>query len=326
MNLKISLSALNHHKEENETMSSNLIDKIQQLKKEKRALILAHNYQRPEVQDIADFVGDSLELSLCATQTEAKVIVFCGVDFMAETAAILNPDKRVLIPDKNALCPMAAMLPGELVQLYRKKYPNAKVVLYINTLAEAKASCDAVCTSANSAEIVDRMDSETVLFGPDWNLAHYVKGYTKKRVVPIPKLGFCPVHILFNKETILRMKETHPDAEVLAHPECTPEVCGIADFVGSTSKMYGRALVSKTKKFIVATEVGLLHRMRKGRGDATFIPAYEEAVCVNMKLHTLEKLYLSLKHERYRVNVPPKIMASARNAVEVMLGTRENLA
>jgi len=307
-------------------MGANLVDRIQRLKREKRAVILAHNYQRPEIQDIADFVGDSLELSLCAAQTEAEVVVFCGVDFMAETAAILNPDKRVLIPDRNALCPMAAMLPGELVRLYRKRYPEARVVLYVNTLAEAKAECDAVCTSANSAEIVNRMDSETVLFGPDWNLAQYAQGFTKKRVVPIPKLGFCPVHILFNREAILKLREAHPDAEVLAHPECPPEVRGVADFVGSTSKMYRQALVSKARQFIVATEVGLLHRMRKERADATFIPAYEEAVCAPMKLHTLEKLYLSLRNMRYGVKVPPKIMASARNAVEVMLGTRETLA
>jgi quinolinate synthase len=307
-------------------MNANLTSKIRRLKEAKRAVILAHNYQRPEIQDVADFVGDSLELSLCAAQTEAKEVVFCGVNFMAETAAILNPDKRVLIPDKNALCPMAAMLPGELVQLYKKKYPEAKVVLYINTLAEAKAKCDAVCTSANSAEIVDRMKSETILFGPDWNLAQYAKGYTKKHVVPIPKKGFCPVHILFNKEAIIKLKEAHPDAEVLAHPECTPEVCGVADFVGSTSKMCGRVLVSEARKFIVATEVGLLYRMRKERSNCTFIPAYEEAVCAQMKLHTLEKLYLSLKNSRYEVKVPPKIMVSARKAVEIMLGTKETLA
>jgi len=303
-----------------------LIDKIQQLKREKNAVILAHNYQRPEIQDIADFVGDSLELSLCAAQTDAETIVFCGVDFMAETAAILNPDKRVLIPDKNALCPMAAMLPGELVQLYREKYPGARVVLYINSLAEAKAHCHAVCTSANSAEIINRMDSDTVLFGPDWNLAQYVKAYTKKRVISIPKLGFCPVHQLFNREAILKLKEIHPDAEVLAHPECPQEVCGVADFVGSTSKMCRQALVSKATEFVVATEVGLLHRMRKERLDATFIPAYEEAVCAQMKLHTLEKLYLSLKDGRYEVKVPRKIAASARSAVEFMLGTKETLA
>lgn len=307
-------------------MSTSLVDKIQQLKRERRAVILAHNYQRPEIQDIADFVGDSLELSLCAAQTDAKVIVFCGVNFMAETAAILNPDKKVLIPDKNALCPMAAMLPAELVQLYRKNNPNARVVLYINTLAEAKAHCDAVCTSANSAEIVNRMDSETVLFGPDWNLSQYTKNYSKKRVVPIPSFGFCPIHVLFNREAILELKEKHPDAEVLAHPECPPEVCEVADFVGSTSKMYKEALVSKAKKFIIATEVGLIHRMKKVRVDATFIPAYEEAVCPHMRLHTLEKLYLSMRDMRYEVKVPPEIMGPARNAVEVMLGTRETLA
>ncbi len=302
-----------------------MVDKIERLKREKKAIILAHNYQRPEVQDIADFVGDSLELSLCAAQTEAKLIVFCGVKFMAETAAILNPDKKVLIPDGNALCPMAAMLPAEFVRFYRRKYPDAKVVLYINSLAEAKAHCDAVCTSANSAEIINMMDSETVLFGPDSNLACYARGFTDKKVVSIPAYGFCPVHKLFNREDIIRLKDANRDAEVLAHPECNPEIYEVADFVGSTSKMYREALVSNAKKFIVATETGLLHRMRKERSDAVFIPAYEEAVCVNMKLHTLEKIYLSLKNERYRINLPPKIMTQAREAVEFMLRARETL-
>jgi quinolinate synthase len=199
------------------------------------------------------------------------------------------------------------------------------VVLYINTLAEAKAYCDAVCTSANSSEIVNRMDAETVLFGPDWNLAQYVKDYTDKTLVSIPKFGFCPVHMLFNKEAILSLKKMHPDAEVLAHPECPPEVCEVADFVGSTSKIYRQALVSKSRKFIVATEVGLIHRLKKGRDSVTFIPAYEEAVCAHMKLHTLEKVYLSLKNMRYEVSVPPQIMKLARNAVDVMLETRETL-
>ena len=303
--------------------STDLVEKIQELKKEKQAIILAHNYQLPEVQDIADFVGDSLELSLCATQTKAKEIVFCGVTFMAETAAILNPDKKVLIPDKNALCPMASMLPAELVRFYREKYPDAKIVLYINSLAEAKAYCDAVCTSANSAEIINRVDSKTVLFGPDANLAQYTKGLTNKKVVPIPAYGFCPVHKLFSKEAIEKLKKAHPDAKVMAHPECSPDVWEVADFVGSTSKMYKEAMVSDAKEFIVATEVGLLHRLRKERKDAVFIPAYDEAICVNMRLHTLEKVYMSLKTGRYRVVVPPEIMAKAREAVEFMLKTRE---
>jgi len=304
----------------------NFVEKIQKLKKQKQAIILAHNYQRPEVQDIADFVGDSLELALCAAQTQAKVIVFCGVGFMAETAAILNPDKKVLIPDKNASCPMAAMLPAELVRFYRNKYPDAKIVLYINSFAEAKAYCDAVCTSANSAEIINRMDSETVLFGPDSNLARYTRDFTDKKVIPIPACGFCPVHKLFSREAILKLKKQHPDAEVMAHPECTSEVLKAADFVGSTSKMYREALVSDSRKFIVATEVGLLHRMKKERKDAVFIPAYDEAICVNMRLHTLEKIYLSLKKERYHVKLPPEIMTKARKSVEFMLKTRETLA
>ena len=303
-----------------------LVERIQKLKKEKQAIILAHNYQRPEVQDVADFVGDSLELSLRAAQTRAKAIVFCGVNFMAETAAILNPDKRVLIPDGNAWCPMAAMLPAELVRFYRRKHRDARIVLYINSLAEAKAHCDAVCTSANSVEIINRMDSETVLFGPDLNLARYAENFTEKRVVPIPNSGFCPVHKLFNREAILMLTKAHPHAEVMVHPECNPEVCKVADFVGSTSKMYRKALKSDAREFIVATEIGLLHRMKKERKDAIFIPAYDDAVCVNMKLHTLEKIYLSLKHERYAVNLPRRIAAQARDSVEFMLKTREPLA
>jgi len=298
----------------------NFVDEIQKLKKQKHAVILAHNYQRPEIQDIADYVGDSLELSMRAADTDAKMIVFCGVTFMAETAAILNPDKKVLIPDMNALCPMAAMLPAELVRVYRKEKPDAKIVLYINSLAEAKAECDAVCTSSNSAEIVNKIDSDIILFGPDANLARYTETITKKHLINIPASGFCPVHKLFNKEAILRLKNLHSDAEVLVHPECDPEVCGVADFVGSTSKMCRRAKESSAKKFIVATEIGLIHKMQADRKDATFIPAYDEAVCVNMRLHSLEKVYFSLKNECYVVNVPTETANRARKALEFMLG------
>ncbi len=301
------------------TKNVNIVREIQRLRREKQAVILAHNYQRPEIQDIADFVGDSLELSMRAAETDAKMIVFCGVTFMAETAAILNPDKKVLIPDLNALCPMAAMLPAELVKVYRKRYPDARVVLYINTLAEAKAECDAVCTSSNSAEIVNRMDSENIIFGPDANLAQNTAKFTQKRFINMPAFGFCPVHKLFNREAILALKKAHPDAEVLVHPECNPEVCGVADFVGSTSKMCRRTKESPAKKFIVATEVGIIHRMQADRKDAVFIPAYDEAVCASMRLHTLEKLYLSLKNERYVVKVPTDIANKARKALEIML-------
>ncbi len=301
------------------TINAKLVDEIQKLKQEKQAVILAHNYQRPEIQDIADYVGDSLELSVRAAETDAKMIVFCGVTFMAETATILNPNKKVLIPDLNALCPMAAMLPAELVKVYRKENPGSRIVLYINTLAEAKAECDAVCTSANSAEIVNKMDSDNVIFGPDANLAHYTQNFTKKHLVNMPAFGFCPIHKLFNKEDILGLKKLHPDAEVLVHPECNSEVCGVADFLGSTSKMCRKAKESSARKFIVATEIGIIHKMQADRKDAVFIPAYDEAICVNMKLHTLEKLYLSLKNERYVVKVPADTANRARKALEIML-------
>lgn len=300
------------------SLQPSLIDKIQKLKHEKKAIILAHNYQRPEVQDIADFVGDSLELSLYAMQTEAKTIVFCGVNFMAETAAILNPDKKVLIPDINALCPMASMLPADLMKLYRRKYPKAKIVLYINSLAEAKAYSDAICTSANATEVVEQIDSEVVLFGPDINLARYVQMRSSKKIIPIPQYGFCPVHKLFSKRGVLRLKQIYPDAEVMVHPECDPEVWEVADFIGSTSKMYARTLTSKANRFIVATEIGMLHRLKKCRSDAIFIPAYEEAICVNMRLHTLEKVYLCLKDEKYKVKIPEKIVTKGREPIEFM--------
>ncbi|MCX8161570.1 MAG: quinolinate synthase NadA [Candidatus Bathyarchaeota archaeon] len=303
-------------------VQSDLIDKIQKLKIEKKAIILAHNYQRPEVQDIADFVGDSLELSLHATQTDAKIIVFCGVNFMAETAAVLNPDKKVLIPDRNALCPMASMLPAELVRLYRRRHPEAKIVLYINSLVEAKAYSDAICTSANAAEIVNRIDSEVVLFGPDVNLARYVQTKSDKKIIPIPRYSFCPVHKLFSREGIERLKRLYPNAEVMAHPECDPEVWKASDFTGSTSRMYREALSSKAAVFIIATEIGLLHRMKRDRKDAIFIPAYDEAVCVNMRLHTLEKIYLCLRDEKYEVKLSPKIASMVRNPIEFMLNTR----
>ncbi len=198
--------------------------------------------------------------------------------------------------------------------------------MYINSLAEAKALCDAVCTSANAVEIINRMNSEVVLFGPDSNLANYAMKFTEKKVIPIPAFGFCPVHKLFSKDDVLKLKRIHPDAKILAHPECDTEVLEVSDFVGSTSRMYREALVFICKKFIIATEISLIHRMKNKRRDAVFIPAYEDAICVNMKLHTLEKVYLSLKNERYPVKVPKNILEAAKDAVEFMLKTRETQA
>ena len=296
-----------------------LIDKILKLKREKKAVILAHNYQRPEIQDIADYIGDSIELSRKAMdEKEAKIIVFSAVDFMAESAAILNPEKKVLLPSKGARCPMAQMLPVEQIRMWKKKYPKVPVVLYVNTLAEAKAECDVCCTSANAVKIIDAIDAEKVLFGPDHNLAWHAKRKTGKEIIPIPEKGFCPTHILFQKEDIEILKNEYPNAVVAVHPECMPEVQLIADFIGSTSQMCRFAKETEANEIVIATENGLLHRLKKENPDKNFIPAYSDAVCPNMKLNTLEKLYLTLKNEQYVVTVPKAVAKKARKALEKM--------
>ena len=296
-----------------------LVEKIKALKREKKAVILAHNYQRAEVQDVADYIGDSVGLSRRAMEVEdAEVILFSAVDFMAETAAVLNPDKRVLIPSRGARCPMAAMLPVETLLEYKRRYPGVPVVLYVNTLAEAKAECDVCCTSANAVEVVEALDSDTVLLGPDRNLARYVAEKTGKTVIPVPGGGFCPVHILFLAEDVSRVKRENPGAVLMAHPECDPSVWRAADFVGSTSQMYRFVKSSGSSSFIVATEVGFLYRLRRDNPGKRFIPAYEDAVCVNMKLNTLEKIYLALRDEKYVVKLPEKVAVRAREAIDRM--------
>jgi quinolinate synthase len=296
-----------------------IIAKIEQLKREKQALILAHNYQRPEVQDIADYVGDSIELSKrAAEETTAKILVFSAVDFMAESAAILNPEKKVLLPSIGARCPMAQMFPLEQVKMWKKKYPKTPLVLYVNTLAEAKTECDVCCTSANAVEIVNALDADTLLFGPDNNLALYVQQKTNKKIIPIPPGGFCPTHLLFLKGDILSLKEANPGAEVMIHPECNPEVQEIADFIGSTSQMCKYAKSTSASKLIVATEIGLLHRLKKENPTKQFLPAYEGAVCPNMKLNTLERIYYALKTEQTKITVPSSVAKKARKALERM--------
>jgi len=302
-----------------------LINEIMRLRKEREALILAHNYQRPEIQDIADYVDDSVGLAKKAVEDrEAKVIVHCSVDFMAETAVILNPEKKVLMPSPGARCPMAAMLPAFQARLWREKYPGVPVVLYVNTHAETKAECDVCCTSANAVKVVQSLDSESVIFGPDANLAWYVQQKTGKKTIPIPERGFCQTHVLFLKEDILLLREENPGAEVLAHPECSPEVQKVADFVGSTSQMCMRARDSGASKFIIATELGILHRLQRENPKKTFIPAYEGAWCVNMKLNTLQRVYLALKEDRYRVEVPRDIARKARVPLERMFEITDN--
>jgi len=297
-----------------------LINDIYQLKKQKKAIILAHNYQRPEVQDIADYVGDSIELSRKATEeNNAEIIAFSAVDFMAESAAILNPEKKVLLPSIGARCPMAQMLPAEEVRLWKRRYPKAPVVLYVNTLAEAKAQADVCCTSANAVKVIGDLDADTVLFGPDHNLAWHAQQKTGKTIVPIPRKGFCPTHLLFLKEDIHLMKKKHPDALVAVHPECTPDVQSIADFVGSTSQICRYVKETPRRKFIVGTEIGIIHRLKKDNLGKEFIVAYEGAVCPNMKLNTLERIYGSLKEEIHPIIVPKQVAKKARKALEKML-------
>jgi len=296
-----------------------LVEKILKLKREKRAIILAHNYQRPEVQDIADYVGDSIELSRKAMdERDAEIIVFAAVDFMAESAAILNPDKRVLLPSRGARCPMAQMLTVDEIKRWKVLYPLVPVVLYVNTLASAKAYCDVCCTSANAVEVIEALNAETVLFGPDRNLAEYVQEKTGKTIIPIPEHGFCPTHLLFHPEEVQVLKAQHQDAVVMVHPECSAEMRRIADFIGSTSQMCRYARESRAKTFIVATEEGLLHRLRKENPDKSFILAYEGAVCPNMKLNTLERIYMALKEEKHVVTVPESVASKARKALEKM--------
>ncbi|MEM3703237.1 MAG: quinolinate synthase NadA [Candidatus Bathyarchaeia archaeon] len=296
-----------------------LVDKILKLKREKKAIILAHNYQRPEVQDIADYVGDSVELSRKAMEEkDAEIIVFAAVDFMAESAAILNPNKKVLLPSTGARCPMAQMLTVDEIKRWRVLYPLVPLVLYVNTLASAKAYCDVCCTSANAVEVINALNSETVLFGPDHNLAEYVQEKTGKTVIPIPERGFCPTHLLFQPEEVHVLKAQYPEAIVMVHPECTAEMRRLADFIGSTSQMCKYAKESTMKTFIVATEEGLLHRLRKDNPDKRFILAYEGAVCPNMKLNTLERIYLSLRDEKHVVKVPESIACKARKSLEKM--------
>jgi len=302
-----------------EEKQGKLAERILKLKKEKGALLLAHTYQRPEIQEIADYVADSLGLCRRAQQEEeARLIVLSAVDFMAESAVILNPEKKVVVPDMRAVCPMAAMLPAEVVRAARRRDPGAAVVLYVNTLAEAKAECDVCCTSANAVQVVNRLDEERVLFGPDRNLAWHVQQQTDKEVVPVPADGFCYVHRMFTEGAIRLLREKHSEAEVLAHPECEMEVQLAADFIGSTSQMYRRAEQSPKRDLIIATEVGLIDRLRREQPGKNYIPADEAAVCKNMKLNTLEKIYLALKNEEPVATVPEPIMKRARRALERM--------
>lgn len=304
-------------KKDKRSMSTNLMDKIRRLKQEKRAILLAHNYQRPEVQDIADFVGDSLELSQKAAESAAEVIVFCGVHFMAETACILCPDKTVLMPDVNAGCPMANMITVGGLRALKNKHPKATVVCYVNTTAEIKAESDICCTSSNAIEVVESLAGIEVIFVPDKYMAHYISTKTEKKIIPWN--GFCPTHVRILPEHVQNQKKLHPKAQVIVHPECTPPVIALADKVLSTGGMVRHAKESQAHETIVGTEIGILHRLRKEEPNKEFYPASESAVCPKMKLTTLEKILWALEDMKHKIEVSQQVRVKARKAVNRML-------
>jgi len=294
-----------------------LAEQIAWLKEERRAVILAHNYQLGEVQDIADFVGDSLELSRRAAGLEADVIVFCGVMFMAETAKILSPRRTVLIPDPRAGCPMCDMAPVEEVRKRKAELPGVPVVAYVNTTAAVKAEADICCTSANAVKVVNSLPDERLLFLPDKNLAHWVQRHTDKEVIPWN--GYCPTHQRILARDVRRMKQEHPEAVVIVHPECTPDVIDLADEVLSTGQMIRWAREAAVRKVIVGTEVGLIHRLKRENPDKNFLPISPLTTCPNMKRITLEKVLWALEDMQHPVAVSEDIAARARCAIARML-------
>ena len=290
---------------------------IYRLKEERNAIILAHNYQRGEVQDIADIVGDSLELSRAAAKMEGDVIVFCGVDFMAETAAVLSPGKRVILPAVDACCPMAQMISPDELDFTRSRHPEAAVVCYVNTTAEVKAHSDICCTSANAVSVVNSVREDTVIFVPDRNLALYAARFTKKTVLPWE--GYCIVHDRYTAAEVQEAKRVHPDAVVLVHPECRPEVIDCADHVASTSGIIRHVREATAKEFIIGTEVGILHRLKKECPEKRCFPLSTTAVCVNMKKTDLSHVLDALRTLEPRITVPDGIADRARGAIERML-------
>lgn len=293
-------------------------EKIESLKKEKEAIILAHNYQLPEIQDIADYRGDSLQLSRMGASLPPRVIIFCGVKFMAETAAILSPDKMVILPDENAGCPMVDMVSGEEVKKEKEKYPGVPVVSYVNTSAEVKAESDYCCTSANAVKVVEKIRAEKILFFPDQYLGDYVQERVLgKKLILWP--GYCIVHMRILPQDIKREREKHPRALVMVHPECRREVRQLADEVLSTGGMVKLAANSDHREFIVGTEVGIIYRLKKENPDKEFYPASPLAVCENMKKITLEKVLHSLETLTPRIVIPPPIASRARRAIERMV-------
>jgi quinolinate synthase len=293
-------------------------EKISQLKKERNAVILAHNYQPGEIQDLADFCGDSLGLSIEASKTDAEVIVFCGVKFMAETAAILSPEKTILLPEKTAGCPMADMITAEQLRELKAKFPGAIVVCYVNSTAEVKAESDYCCTSSNAVAVVNSLPSDKkILFVPDRNLGSFVAGRTGRDIELWP--GYCTTHVCITEDDIRKAKQEYPDAIVMSHPECTEPVRKISDELLSTGQMLKFVKKNSTKRYIVATEKGIIHALKKENPNAEYIPATERAICPNMKKITIDKVITSLEEMKERIVVEEEIRVRARKSLDRMV-------
>jgi len=297
--------------------TSQIHDEILQLKEDRHAIILAHNYQTADVQDIADLTGDSLELSRAAATMDGDVIVFCGVDFMAETAAIISPEKMVLLPAQDACCPMADMITADELELVKSRHPDAAVVCYVNTTAEVKAESDICCTSSNAVKVVNSLKEDKVIFIPDRNLALYTQRFTKKEILPWE--GFCTVHDRITPDNVREAHDLHPGAIILVHPECRPEVIDLADHVASTSGIIRQVCNSAEKEFIIGTEVGILHRLTRECPTKQCYPLSAAAICTNMKKTDLNKIRNALISLQPRVTVPEEIAHRARSAIERML-------
>lgn len=301
-------------------MSSPLHDEIKKLKEEKNAIILAHNYQQKEIQEIADFLGDSLELCIKASEIEDKdLVVFCGVDFMAETAYILNPDKKIVIPDINAECPMAHMLPEEELLKAKEEHPDAGVILYVNSIAEAKQHADTLCTSANAVKVTQSLPHEEILFGPDNNLGEHVQEKIDKKIIPTPKGGHCYVHKLFHIEDVELKRKQYPNAIIICHPECNKNVQDACDEVLSTGGMLKFIAESDAEEFVIGTEIDMITRINSEISGKKLYPLLEGAICETMKLHTLEKVRDALKNEEPEITVPDEVASKSLKAVQHML-------
>jgi len=295
-----------------------IINQIKELKEKKNALIVAHNYQIDQIQEIADFVGDSFYLSKVCNERKEDIIVFCGVYFMAESAKILSPDKKVLIPDKNAGCPLANMITGEDIDKIREKYPNHTIVAYINTSAEVKAKSDVICTSSNAIKIVEKIPNDKIVFLPDKNLGNFVKKHVPQKEIIIWE-GYCITHYKISKEDVEKARNAHPDAKILVHPECRPEVVELADFVGSTKQIIDYATNSEYEEFIIGTEMGIMYSLKKLNPNKKFYILHPGMVCPNMKKNTLPALKDALMYEQFEVKLDNNIIENAQKALKLML-------